>query len=102
MSARVLVIVPTYNEVENLERILERLQASVPDADALVAHGRFLAEKFGSTSTGGALHVGSAPVPAMPGSPDAGRRATGAAPVDTTEDAGGPARLQPPAGRDAS
>ena len=36
MSARVLVIVPTYNEVENLERILERLQASVPDADALV------------------------------------------------------------------
>ncbi|HET6393176.1 MAG TPA: polyprenol monophosphomannose synthase [Blastococcus sp.] len=36
MSARVLVIVPTYNEVENLERILERLHASVPDAHALV------------------------------------------------------------------
>jgi dolichol-phosphate mannosyltransferase len=32
----VLVIVPTYNEVENLERILERLQASVPAAHALV------------------------------------------------------------------
>ena len=31
MSDRVLVIVPTYNEVENLERILERLHASVPD-----------------------------------------------------------------------
>ena len=41
------------------------------DADALVAHGRFLAEKFGSTSTGGALDVGSAPLPPMPGT---GRR----------------------------
>ena len=36
------------------------------DADALVAHGRFLAEKFGSASTGGALDVGSAPLPPMP------------------------------------
>jgi dolichol-phosphate mannosyltransferase len=36
MSARVLVIVPTYNEIENLERILERLHASVPAAHALV------------------------------------------------------------------
>jgi dolichol-phosphate mannosyltransferase len=36
VSARVLVIVPTYNEVENLERILERLHASVPDAHTLV------------------------------------------------------------------
>ena len=36
MSDRVLVIVPTYNEVENLERILERLQTSVPMAHALV------------------------------------------------------------------
>ena len=36
MSDRVLVIVPTFNEVENLERILARLQASVPDAHALV------------------------------------------------------------------
>jgi glycosyltransferase involved in cell wall biosynthesis len=34
--SRVLVIVPTYNEVENLERILDRLHASVPDAHALV------------------------------------------------------------------
>jgi dolichol-phosphate mannosyltransferase len=30
------VIVPTYNEVENLERILQRLTASVPTAHALV------------------------------------------------------------------
>jgi dolichol-phosphate mannosyltransferase len=36
MSDRVLVIVPTYNEIENLERILDRLHASVPDAHALV------------------------------------------------------------------
>jgi dolichol-phosphate mannosyltransferase len=36
MSDRVLVIVPTYNEIENLERILERLQDSVPTAHALV------------------------------------------------------------------
>jgi hypothetical protein len=28
------------------------------DADALVAHGRFLAEKFGSASTGGGLSLG--------------------------------------------
>ncbi|UOY02531.1 polyprenol monophosphomannose synthase [Blastococcus sp. PRF04-17] len=36
MSDRVLVIVPTYNEAENLGQILERLQASVPEAHALV------------------------------------------------------------------
>jgi hypothetical protein len=60
------------------------------DADALVAHGRFLAEKFGSSSTGGALDMGSAPVPPLPGS------------APTTGDAGGLGRLQPPAGRDAS
>jgi hypothetical protein len=58
------------------------------DADALVAHGRFLSEKFGAASTGGALDVGSAPVPPMPGT--------------TSPDAGGLGRLQPPAGRDAS
>jgi glycosyltransferase involved in cell wall biosynthesis len=36
VSDRVLVIVPTYDEVDNLDRILERLHASVPSADALV------------------------------------------------------------------
>jgi dolichol-phosphate mannosyltransferase len=36
VSDRVLVIVPTYNEAENLERILGRLAASVPSAHALV------------------------------------------------------------------
>jgi hypothetical protein len=63
------------------------------DADALVAHGRFLSEKFGSASTGGALDVGSsAPVPPVPGTPES-QQAGG--------DAGGLGRLQPPAGRDA-
>ena len=33
---RVLVVVPTYNEAENLEPLLGRLRASVPEADALV------------------------------------------------------------------
>jgi dolichol-phosphate mannosyltransferase len=36
MSERVLVIVPTYNEAENLEPVLARLKAAVPDAHALV------------------------------------------------------------------
>lgn len=36
MNDQVLVIVPTYNEVENLEAILRRLAASVPTAHALV------------------------------------------------------------------
>ena len=36
MTSRVLVIVPTYDEADNVERILGRLQASVPDAHALV------------------------------------------------------------------
>lgn len=34
---RIVVIVPTYNERENLERIVARLRASVPEADVLVA-----------------------------------------------------------------
>jgi dolichol-phosphate mannosyltransferase len=33
---RVLVVVPTYNEVENLPQVLDRLRASVPEAHALV------------------------------------------------------------------
>jgi dolichol-phosphate mannosyltransferase len=36
VTDRVLVIVPTYNEVENLGPILARLKAAVPDAHALV------------------------------------------------------------------
>jgi dolichol-phosphate mannosyltransferase len=36
VTGRVLVVVPTYNEVQNLEPILDRLRASVPEAHALV------------------------------------------------------------------
>jgi dolichol-phosphate mannosyltransferase len=35
-TLRVLVVVPTYNEVVNLGPVLERLQAAVPEAHALV------------------------------------------------------------------
>ena len=36
MSERVLVVVPTYNEAENLQAILDRLRDAVPTAHALV------------------------------------------------------------------
>jgi dolichol-phosphate mannosyltransferase len=35
-GAGVLVVIPTYNEAENLPRILDRLRAAVPEAHALV------------------------------------------------------------------
>ncbi len=42
------------------------------DAEALVVHGRFLAEKFGAASGGGELRIGATPLPPMPTSgPDA-------------------------------
>jgi dolichol-phosphate mannosyltransferase len=34
---RILVVIPTYNEVENLPRIVSRVRASVPEAHVLVA-----------------------------------------------------------------
>ncbi len=37
MPARVLVIIPTFNESESLPAVVARLRASVPDADILVA-----------------------------------------------------------------
>ena len=52
------------------------------DANALVAHGRFLAEKFGNASTGGELSLG----PDVTIAPD---------PATATD---GPGRLQPPRG----
>ncbi len=36
------------------------------DADALIVHGRFLQEKFGHASTGGALNIGDQPAPEAP------------------------------------
>ena len=76
------------------------------DAAALVAHGRFLAEKFGTSSTGGVLNVGSAPLPPMPGEPTgpAGGAHAGPGTGETSADEGpdtGGLRLQPPSGRDA-
>ena len=34
---RILVVLPTYNEAENLERIVKRLRAAVPEAEVLIA-----------------------------------------------------------------
>ncbi|WP_328917184.1 MULTISPECIES: polyprenol monophosphomannose synthase [unclassified Streptomyces] len=34
---KVLVIIPTYNEAENVKQIVKRVRSSVPDADVLVA-----------------------------------------------------------------
>jgi hypothetical protein len=75
------------------------------DAEALVVHGRFLEEKFGSAAGGGELRLGSTPLPAMPGADPAG-------PGDLTGPAGpgdptgageyeGPSPLTPPPGRSA-
>ena len=55
------------------------------DAAALIAHGRFLQEKFGTGSTGGGLALG--PTPSTP------------APQSTPPPDGGAGPLQPPPGR---
>ncbi len=62
------------------------------DAQALVVHGRFLAEKFGSAAGGGELMLGTTPLPPMPVSDAAG----GTTAVDP-----GPSPLTPPPGRRA-
>ena len=54
------------------------------DAEALVVHGRFLEEKFGSAASGGDLGIGSTPLPPLP-----------------TTEAGGASPLTPPPGRTA-
>jgi hypothetical protein len=36
------------------------------DADALIVHGRFLQEKFGHPSTGGALNIAEQSAPEAP------------------------------------
>jgi hypothetical protein len=40
------------------------------DADALIAHGRFLQEKFGHASTGGSLDLGQQAPPPPPSTLD--------------------------------
>ena len=62
------------------------------DADALVAHGRFLADKFGTASSGGALSLGPN-VTIAPDGNASGATATGSR---TAPDESG--RLQPPTG----
>ncbi|MEO8828926.1 hypothetical protein [Lapillicoccus sp.] len=57
------------------------------DAEALVVHGRFLQEKFGSVAGGGDLRIGSTPLPPQPG-------ADGASDL--------PSPLTPPPGRNPS
>ncbi len=66
------------------------------DASALVAHGRFLQEKFGSASSGGTLDIGSSPLPPMPDRPSGSSPGSSSGQPET-----GSQRLQPPAGRDA-
>ncbi|MDO5628320.1 MAG: hypothetical protein Q4G43_08380 [Mobilicoccus sp.] len=62
------------------------------DAAALVTHARFLDDKFGHASTGGALDVGSSlPVPDAPDAPEASATATSDAGTDAP-------RLTPPSG----
>jgi hypothetical protein len=43
--------------------------ANRADAQALIAHGRFLEAKFGHTSAGGTLDAGTAPTPPPPAPP---------------------------------
>jgi hypothetical protein len=60
------------------------------DAEALVVHGRFLAEKFGSAAGGGDLRLGATPLPPPPDAPD-----------EAAGPATGPPPLTPPPGRHA-
>ncbi len=70
------------------------------DADALIAHGRFLAEKFGSTSTGGALSLG----PDVTIAPDVSGQGSDVSERDRpmtrpgSDNSGESGRLQPPSG----
>ena len=61
------------DQLDLLARTMDQVFDAVnrSDAAALVAHGRFLAEKFGTASTGGglALGAGDPPVPRPPGAP---------------------------------
>ena len=61
------------------------------DAQALVVHGRFLEEKFGSATGGGELRLGATPLPPLPSPP-----ADSAGPSDAPT---GPVPLTPPPGR---
>jgi len=51
------------DQLDLLAVTMEKIRDAVyrSDAEALVAHGRFLAEKFGHGADGGALNVGGTP-----------------------------------------
>jgi hypothetical protein len=68
------------------------------DAAALVAHGRFLAEKFGTASTGGALAIAPDLSGQEPGSSHQMRPGSGS---DKSGGSGEAGRLQPPTGTGA-
>ncbi len=75
-----------------MDQVLDAVNRS--DAAALVAHGRFLAEKFGPASTGGALDLGRPdPGQAATGQGATGQGATGQAAAPGQVEAG---RLAPP------
>lgn len=68
------------------------------DANALVAHGRFLAEKFGTRSRGGDLEVQGIPVPPPAPPPTSAQPEVSAlpqAPAVSSESAGSPAGSTP-------
>ena len=75
------------------------------DADALVAHGRFLEEKFGAAAGGGALSLGPdvqiAADPSSPPSPGVSEHRA-SYPGSGSGSAGEPGRLEPPSGRGGS
>lgn len=83
------------NQLDLLGATMDKVFDAVcrADADALVAHGRFLAEKFGTASSGGALSLGTnariAPDPSAAPSPSTGPETS----VQDTDETG---RLQPP------
>ena len=84
---RVLVMLPTYNEIENIQDVLERTRGALPDADILVIDDGSpdgtadRAEKLGrassvaSTCCGARRSRASAPRTA-PGSASVSRAAT--------------------------
>lgn len=59
----VLVVVPTYNEADNIRIVTERLRAAVPEADLLVADDNSpdgtgaIADELAGADTAGAVHV---------------------------------------------
>lgn len=67
------------------------------DADALVAHGRFLAEKLGHASSGGVLSLG--PDVTIAPDPSAGQGGPGR--LQPPDGTAGPGRLQAPNGTDS-